>query len=148
MADVQAHTPEQIDAAVEWWAARLRSCRHSGLSAEERRDPSNHAYQIAEMMMTVLKPRVTDEQIGAFKAALSERLTADTYEARYGVLDVDYGPCRMLRESLEAAGIPANHTLPIKTIMWIRDGAVRVRYGYGAKEQQLYPAVLPGEKGE
>jgi len=30
--------------------------------------------------------------------------------------------------------------LPIKTVMWIDDGKVSVRYGYAAPTEQIWPA--------
>jgi hypothetical protein len=134
------HTEGQITAAAQWWADRLVNCRHSGLSAEERRDPENYGYQIAEMLMTVQRPKITDEQIEKFKGALVAKLSEDTYDANYGWLDVDYGPCKLLADALEAAGIPNNSTLPIKTTMHLHDGLVDVRYGYGAATQTIYPS--------
>lgn len=133
------YAPEQIQAAADWWGERLTNCRHSGLSAQERGRPEKDSYQFAEMLMTIARPSVTDEQIERFKSALVSALAADTYEARYGVLDVDYGPCKLLSDALEAAEIPNRSTLPIKTIMWLRDGTVTVSYGYGAPIETIYP---------
>lgn len=128
-------TPEQIEAAAQWWADRLTSCRHSGLSTEERRRPENSGYQFAEMLMTIARPIVTDDQAALFKASLVTQIGALQPYA----LGVDYNPCRELAAALDAAGIPNCSTLPIKTTMWLTGGKVEVRYGYGAPVVSIYP---------
>ena len=127
---------EGLKVAVDWWADKLRGCKHSGLSAEERSDRRNDGYQMAEMLMTITKPKVTDEQIAKF----SEHLLATLKAGNVQWLDVDYGPCGQLYDALVAAKIePGMGTLPIKTSMWIDADKVSVRYGYGAPEKQIYP---------
>jgi len=122
----------QIEAAVNWWADKLRFCKQSGLSAEERRDPANQGYQFAEILMTISKPSVTDEQIEKFKQSLAAQIENN----RIRTLSVDYDPDRTLADALIAARIPDDKgTLPIKTTMWLDDGKVSVRYGYGAPEE-------------
>jgi len=141
----QQVTREQITAAAEWWAARLQNCRNSGLSAEERADPSNRQYQFAEVLMQAGRPIVADAQVSAFRDALARRLEqASPGEQR--TIGVDYGCDPVLGDALTEAGIPnRTGTLPIKTMMWLRDdGTVAVRYGYGAEVQVIYqPTVQP-----
>lgn len=130
-------TKVAIEKAVEWWADKLRSCKNSGLSAAERRNPASGAYQMAEMLMTATKPKVTDEQIETFKSLLAS--TFKSWPAGAHIwLDVDYHPDRALADALAGAGIEnAMGVLPIKTSMWIEGDKVSVRYGYGADEVQL-----------
>lgn len=126
--------PKHIEIAVNWWADKLKGCKHSGLSEEERRDPANNSYQLAEMLMTLSKPKVTDEQINKFKESLTALLEQNIPYA----ISVDYGPDTTLRTALDAAGIDAGMgTLPIKTVMWIDGESVKVRYGYGADVETL-----------
>ena len=135
---------EGLKVAANWWADKLRSCRHSGLSAEERRDPANHGYQMAEMLMTLNKPKVTDEQVTLFVDTLFSRIKHD--KTRW--LDVDYGPCVELADALLAVGVdPGMGTLPIKTSMWIGDDKISVRYGYGEDEQQIWPLERGSQGG-
>lgn len=132
---------EAIEAAFQWWADKLRSCKQSGLSAEERIDPRNDAYQMAEMLMTISKPKVTDEQITKF----SESLTAKLADGKIRYLGVDYGPDMILRSALAESGISAEMgTLPIKTSMWLDADKVSVRYGYGAPEETIFPMAVQG----
>lgn len=139
----------QIDAAVTWWAARLVSCKQSGLSAEERADPANRAYEFGEMLMTLNRPKITPTQIDTFAESLRTRLAvADPWTAR--TLGVDYGPDPILADALTDAGIP-DHTgmLPIKTVMWLRDdGSVAVRYGYAAPIETIYADPPAGGEQE
>ena len=125
-----------IEAAVNWWADKLTACKQSGLSAEERRDPANQSYQLAEMLMLMNKPAVTEEQLEKFKMALTATLNCGIPYC----ISVDYQPDCTLYEALQFAGISADMgTLPIKTNMWIRDGQVEVSYGYGAPIERIYP---------
>lgn len=124
----------QVTAAVNWWADKLKSCKQSGLSAEERRDPANSSYQFAEMLMTLNKPKVSDEQIEKFKTSLSEQII----NLKPYCISVDYHPDAYLGTALDAAGISVEMgTLPIKTTMWLDDDKVQVRYGYGAEIETL-----------
>lgn len=134
-------TTESIKAAVEWWADKLKACKQSGLSAAERKDPGNRGYELAEMLMSMNKPAVTDDQIAKF----SESLTAQIAEGNIHHLGVDYGPDVPLFGALKAAGIRADMgTLPIKTSMWLDADRVSVRYGYGSAEETIWAAEKEG----
>ena len=142
-------THEQIVAAAQWWTDRLTDCRNSGLSATERREPENTAYQFAEVLMDLGRPHVTAEQVDAFRLALMNGIAhASPYEQRQ--LHVDYDCDRVLSEALAVAGIPERTgMLPIKTDMWLNeDGTVAVRYGYGANVQMIYAPVKPADAGD
>ena len=124
----------QVSKAVDWWADKLRGCKQSGLSEDERRDPANNSYQFAEMLMTLNKPKVSDEQIDKFKRSLQEQIV----NLKPFCISVDYGPDTYLRTALNAAEINADMgTLPIKTTMWLDDDKVQVRYGYGEQIETL-----------
>jgi hypothetical protein len=86
------------------------------------------------MLMTLSKPKVTDEQIEKFKMCLTAAINTDNPHC----LSVDYGPDMILGRCLQFAGISADMgTLPIKTVMWIDGETVQVRYGYGAETETL-----------
>lgn len=130
-------TTEQTKAAVSWWADKLVACKHSGLSAEERRQPENSSYQLAEMFMAMSKPKVSAEQVDKFKVSLFNQIQ----NLKPYCISVDYGPDSYLRTACDSAGIDAGMgTLPIKTTMWLDDGKVTVRYGYGAEPETIFPA--------
>jgi hypothetical protein len=138
-------TQENIALAVNWWADKLVACKNSGLSEEERRDSRNRDYGLAEIFMTLSKPKVTPEQIDKFKAKLSELLAGKTPYC----MGVDYGPDMNLRAALEHAEIPiANGVLPIKTNMWISERGVEVSYGYGAPIEKLSKRPAAAKEGQ
>jgi hypothetical protein len=121
---------EVIRKAVDWWADKLIACKNSGLSSEERSDPANRGYQMAEALMALTKPKVSQEQIDKFKNELTRVL--ENYKPHS--LMVDYNPDGWLTQSLEAAGISSDMgVLPIKTRMHIEADKVEVSYGYGAE---------------
>jgi len=53
------------------------------------------------------------------------------------ILSVDYTPCRALYDTAETAGI-STLNFPWKTVMWIREKNIRVRYGYCADIETIY----------
>jgi len=127
----------QIEAAVNWWADKLNACKQSGLSEEERRDPANRSYELAEMLMTLCRPEVSAEQVEKFKQSLATQIEGK----KPYCLSVDYGPDMTLGQALRDAAIPITHgTLPIKTNMWLQDGKVEVSYGYGAPIETIFSA--------
>ena len=130
-------TDEQIEKATNWWADAMVNPRFDGLSNEERRDPQNDSYQLAEVMATVSHKNPTNEQLGVFKASLREQLKSDEYAIRG--LHVDYGPDSMLCDAAKAAGIDITMSLfPWKTNMYFRDdGSVTVSAGYRAPVECL-----------
>ena len=130
-------TDEQIEKAVTWWASVIVNPVFDGLSDEERRDPQNNSYQMAEMLATVSHKNPTSEQLEAFKSSLREQLKADEDSIRG--LHVDYGPDHILHEATEAAGIEVGMSLfPWKTNMYFGDdGGVKVSAGYRAPMESL-----------
>ena len=137
-------TGEQIDAAVDWWANRLRDKKFSGLSAEERTNGENSGYQMAEMLAGGMAREeaadISDEQIKLFKIALGH-LILDRLSNGNGFvcLSVDYGPDMNLAKCLESANLPVSSTiLPWKTTMWLsEERGVQLGYGYGAEAKKI-----------
>lgn len=58
-------------------------------------------------------------------------------------LDVDYGPCKVLRDAADKAGIPQSQ-FSCKSSVVMRPGRLSVRFGYGAPNTNYYP--LPDGK--
>jgi hypothetical protein len=126
-------TPDAIKKAVGWWASKLVFCKNQGISDEERTNPSSVGYQWAERLMSETKPKVTADQIEAFKSLLTATLEAWHPKAHI-CLNVDYQPCKALADALNGAGIEnAMGVLPIKTAMVIEGDKAEVAYGYGAE---------------
>ena len=136
-------TAEQIDAAVDWWADRLRHKHFDGLSPEERLSGENTGYQMAEMMAGEMSRKeaadITDEQVRLFKIALGHLIVDKVKDGRF-VLGVDYGPDANLSQCLEFAGLPPHSStiLPWKTVMWLtEERGVQVEYGYRAAPEKI-----------
>lgn len=129
----------QIQAAARWWSDHLR--RHvtfSGLSDEERTDPRNLDYQLAERMMAFARPTYTAEQADAFERELTSVLAANRDAVQS--LAVDYTPPPLFVWLLRRAGIEdlaIDFALPWKTLMTFNDGGVQVSAGYGAPFVEL-----------
>lgn len=128
------------DRAVELWKRMLRDPKYDNLG--ERRDQATGDEQftsaMAETMTRMIPSNVADELLDKFGDELRERLlnpSGNFYE--HLTLDVDYGPCRMLRESAEAVGLQVQ--FPWKTIMHVYNDHVRVSCGYGAEPVLHYP---------
>lgn len=129
-------TEEQIEKAAEWWADRVCAPTFSGLSDEERKDPVNKAYQMAEVMTAMSVESITDDKRAGFIAALKEELRGSDYNSWQG-LGVDYGPDRYLVKAAEKAGIPGGN-FPWKTHMsFSEDGKVKVSLGYGVSSTEI-----------
>jgi len=129
-------TEEQIEKAVEWWADRVCAPVFSGLSATDRADPVNDAYQMAEMMATIAVKPVDDSKRQAFIDALKEELSSPDYNSWMG-LGVDYGPDLVLARAAEKAGISISN-FPWKTHMsFLEDGKVKAAMGYGVLSTEI-----------
>ncbi len=71
-----------------------------------------------------------DKKINKFKSELKDRLRGCN---EFVHLDVDYDPCKILRESAKAADISISITsFPWKTNMCFEDGKIMVSRGYRA----------------
>jgi hypothetical protein len=128
-------TDEQIEKAVNWWAERIACPKFDGLSQEERKDPANRSYQMAEVMASMLVEPIDNSVSDKFKAELRKQLEND-YNPYHG-LHVDYGPDLILGNAAQAAGVSA-HNFPWKTSMYFgEDGTVKVRSGYSAPMETI-----------
>ena len=129
-------TDEQIEKAVEWWADQVCAPEFDGLSDGERRDPSNAAYQMAEIMASMSVKPIDKDQRQHFKDALAEGLQDPNFNPFCG-LGVDYHPDRTLAAAAEKAGIPLTN-FPWKTHMsFSEDGSVSASAGYGNPRQTI-----------
>lgn len=118
--------------AAEWWATKVINPKM------DNGDTSSLGFMGMMLARKLVEP-VSEETKANFIKDLSMRIEGkleldNTYDF---ILDVDYGPCRELREAAEIAGLSLNN-FPIKTTMWISKNHVSVRYGYGANIEYLY----------
>lgn len=129
-------TEEQITRAASWWADQVCAPVFSGLNEEERKDPMNSAYQMAEILAATSVKPIYQEQRDKFILALSDELRNPDFYVRGG-LYVDYDPDRILARAAKVAGIPTSN-FPWKTGMsFYEDGTVKVATGYGAMYKTL-----------
>ncbi len=133
---------KEIEVATTWWADQLRQ-----VPKHDNGDLMHNA--LAAWASERTRRVITEDQIERFRTELVERwVKRNTGNWRPGapgwgsslrVLATDYAPAGELAEALEAAEITqGNLVLPIKTMMWIDPGEVKVSCGYGAGIETLY----------
>lgn len=132
-------------AAAEWWAEQLRNPPvHSNGDADD--DELDSAWLIG-LVGNHLREQQSEETIEAFRLHLGEEI--ERHLQRYGgswdpahpgtgsmlrCVDVEYSPHETLTAAAAAAGFRlGSFDLPIKTVMWIDPGLVRVRSGARAE---------------
>lgn len=152
MTKVNEELPAEARVAAKWWADRLRGdCKMESGSPMVRLLSPKHAEStdmIDVLSMLARVKELSPEQIDVFENTLAE-IVAGTYCKTWDVnrpkfgsacrtLSVDYGACNQLRAAYQFAGGGIDVTVfPIKTVMWINPGSVKVRYGYGGDEVEL-----------
>jgi hypothetical protein len=132
--------------AARWWAEQLGPDSKAQIGAAD-----SEAFAWAAKSQ---QEKPTAEQIETFRAHLEQAIVpylhqnawekAVTEDPQWGsalrAIDVDYGPHELLADALEAAGIPARKgtlLLPLKTVMWVNPGEVKVAAGHGAGIESL-----------
>ncbi len=138
-------TQPQAEAAAKWWADALRNPKFDTLGetrGDQRSDPGGRV-AMAEVMATVMaaQQEPNDEAFERFAVALAKALTGISANGYTGHVGVDYGPCAVLADAANTAGLKA--LFPWKTGMNFNDGGVQVSYGYGAP----YKEILLEQKG-
>jgi hypothetical protein len=148
----------EVQAAADWWGDRLA---HPG--QQDCGDAFQNGFATALMLTVVMRTPMTADERALFVERLATRIEAHFVatpdwerakgEPNWGsacrVLGVDYGPNLMLASALVAAvGNTRADTLsllwPIKTMMWINPGEVKVSHGYRADPIVIYPAKVEG----
>lgn len=131
----------EILAAVEWWSHQLL-----GHALHDAGDPLINGFS---NLCANRLGKAAAYQVDRFRDSLKALLavhcaeTWDATEPRRGsalrATGCDYGPDLVLRAALDYSMITEGHLrLPIKTMMWINPGEVRVRPGYHGEEVVLY----------
>jgi hypothetical protein len=136
----------ELQAAVEWWAAQLLV------------RPTQRTVQWVLDQVAIATPG----QVERFKEVLRNEVLADQSWQRtwdeavnkgepiwasvYRVLATDYGPVLHLRTAMKAAMV-SPIWLPMKCVMWVNPGIVRVASGHAAEPVTIYerPAGGPNE---
>jgi hypothetical protein len=131
-------TPE-INVAVSWWVNKL------SIKGKPKYDNGDSITQtFYEKYVTPPEP-ATQEELERFGKTLTRVLEREYFKPgrneNYAHLGVDYEPQEILEEALDLALIPSkkHELLPVKTRMWIDNGTVKVREGYGRETKYIYP---------
>lgn len=125
---------EAIEKAVNWWAEKILEDRpHSN-------GDDSFTSITACLLADMGRQNITSDQADTFKKALAKRMTEYAESGRFNHFSImsDYGPCGMLIDAANEAGISAAN-FPFKTTMFVteKDG-IMVRDGYGAPVVKLW----------
>lgn len=116
-------TPNQ--AAARWWADQLRTVTKQ-----------DNGVPLHGVLATMAGKLPAAEVVDRFEKHLLESLNSSTVR----ILATDYGPVGLLADVAETVGVrPTCGPFPMKTVMWIEQGTVIVRHGYGAECKQIFP---------
>lgn len=120
-------TEETIEKAVSWWAGKL-------IDSQPHSNGDDSINSVMACFIADAKRQdVTLDQLNVFKKALSKHIKEGATERFFNLSIVcDYGPCKMLADAANEAGI-STANFPFKTAMFLseKEGAV-VKDGYGA----------------
>jgi len=132
-------TPDYIiDRAVELWCRKLHN------PVFDNGDNSEQGFfgmALATMVIHGDKDKMPDAiaQIEKFRESLAATLKHnrdnDEYFPRW--LDVDYGPCKLLGDAADEAGIPCSQ-FSCKSVVSMSDDHVSTSFGYGAESIHHY----------
>lgn len=133
---------EEINAAVAFWSEQLVIT-----PTHDAGDPTHRIEAMAALAQSTLDA-VKPQQVYRFKRALRALIACLCVESwreddpHWGsgcrTVATDYGPDHTLECALRYADIRnGNLRIPIKTIMWISPGSVKVSVGYGGKQTEL-----------
>lgn len=132
MSSEQAKEAQMANAAASWWRKAIERPKFDALGNTQR---DAHMEMASMMAMLLVKP-TTDVALDAFEANLAHTI----YNERPRNLGVDYHPDIELERCATAQGMDGSR-FPWKTMMWFnwQEGTVKVRHGYGAEVQQIFP---------
>lgn len=149
MAITLASMADEIEAATEWWADKLR---HIAKFDNGDDSPVGGITAVLAMTLSAQNAVPTEKQIDRFRASLDWRLMArcvstwrydqPNWCSAHRTVHVDYGPDPILRDACDDAGIErADSRFPCKTTMWIDPGKVQVAEGYGKGPVTIFPVA-------
>lgn len=139
MAKAKTTRPE-VEIAAAWWADLLKAKPHNTYG----KPTTDLLYSFVGEPEPMSQPAIdafNNELVNAIEADIDPSLfTPETPIRGEVILSVDYEAGSILEQAAASAGINLNRRLPIKTIMWIRPGLVKVKRGYGAEIVEIYRA--------
>jgi BTG family protein len=136
-------TPEPRREAIEaarWWAQQLTAVPEDDLDVQELLDDPRSLGLLALSRSTVkpLTREEADQYAEALAVGIEQHLAQwgrwDPAKPHFGSalrsIGVDYGPERVLTDAVDAVGLKISRVAwPMKTVMWIDPGEVRVAVG-------------------
>lgn len=142
--------PEAV-AAADWWAARLAA----GASAH---DVGSAESNLFANTVSALVARQRDQvQIERFRDALAGLIEADVdgdgwrpdnpqWGSAMRTVEVGYAPDEILAGAAKQAGFELKLSdLPMKTVMWVNPGEVKVAEGFNAPISTVWKATSSPE---
>lgn len=143
--------PEAV-AAAAWWTARLAA-------GARTHDVGNAESNLFVNTVSALVARQRDQaQTERFRDALAELIEQDVdgdgwrpadplWGSAMRTVEVGYGPDEILSAAAERAGFELKLSdFPMKTVMWINPGEVKVAEGYNAPIVPVWKAAhAPGD---
>lgn len=125
------------DKAAGWWAKQLRGTKFDAFDAgDEQNSPGDMSWLLATFSAAKSRTSVSSEKVESFKKNLSDKILSLLSEKDKTILSVDYGPDAYLDEVLRSVDLPSN-LLPRKTVMWISEKWVSVKFWYNWEVQEL-----------
>ena len=108
-------TEETIEKAVSWWAGKL-------IDSQPHSNGDDSINSVMACFIADAKRQdVTLDQLNVFKKALSKHIKEGATERIFNLSIVcDYGPCKMLADAANEAGI-STANFPFKTVMFLSE---------------------------
>ena len=106
--------------AAAWWANHLRST--------PRMNNGDDAQSLMLSLIAGMTPRLSNEEIERFERALVLEIER---QGDHCCIGYDYDPDSILSAAADTADVDLTSRMPVKTMMWIRDGKITASVGYG-----------------
>lgn len=144
----------EVQCAASWWGKQLRgnpiqdngdlmqTIWMNALAVPESPLKEEDVTRFARWLAYSIQLRVTRQQWPG-ESGRGWRPEEPNFGSANRVIHNDYGPDAILVIASRLSGVPGNlsNRFPIKTCMWINPGEVKVRCGYSAKEESIYPTL-------
>lgn len=124
---------QEVKVAAKWWTDQLRNTKH------DNGEPSHNF--LMKMAQKTMKP-IPENKIQIFEKRLADQISAriekffETY--RTFTIMTDYGPDVVLDKAAEYSGFQPDMRFPVKTVMLIQKGEVKVARGYAADFETIW----------
>ena len=122
--------------AAKWWADFLRN-GNAPLDNGDKSETGAITFILASLLHSAETSNTRPDDAQKYEDALASILETQK-DARWFSVGVDYGPDPILLEAARIANVDLGSTkLPWKTTMFVDQGKITYRMGYGADEKEL-----------